>query len=46
MGGISGPGIEPSCLDSDTAGIKDEAGAEIGGEPVDASVVANTVVGI
>ena len=40
MGGASGPGVEPNCL-----GIKDEMGAEIGGDIVDLSVVANTVVG-
>jgi hypothetical protein len=42
VGVFSGPGVEPSCLG--TASIDDESGAEIGGT-VDASVVANTVVG-
>ena len=42
MGVISGPGVDPSR--SVTAGINDEMGAEIGGETVDVSVVANTGV--
>ena len=41
--GVSGPGVEPSCLG--TASIDDETGAEIESVEVDASVVANTVVG-
>ena len=41
--GISGPGIEPSCLG--TACIHDGTGVEIGGFNVDAFVVAITVVG-
>ena len=43
VGGISSPGVEPSRLG--TAGINDETGAKIGGDTVDVSVVANTVVG-
>ena len=39
VGGVSGPGVEPSCLG--TARINDETGAD---DTVDASVVANTVV--
>jgi hypothetical protein len=42
VGGVSGPGVEPSC--SGTAHVNDEMGTEIGGDAVDASVVANTVV--
>ena len=42
MGGVSGPEIEPSL---GRASIDDETGAEIGDDMVDASVVANTVVG-
>ena len=41
--GISGPGIEPSCLG--TANFDDETGAEIGGDTVNAFAVAITVVG-
>ena len=37
-----GPGVEPSCLG--TASINDETGARVGGDTVDASVVANTVM--
>lgn len=44
MCGVSGPGVEPSCLGI-AANIDDETGAEIGGAPVDASVVVNSVVG-
>ena len=40
VSGVSGPGIETG-----TASIDDDTGAEIGGDTVDASVVANTVVG-
>jgi len=40
VGDVSGPGVEPSCLDAAS-----EAGAEIGGDTIDASVVSNTVVG-
>ena len=43
MGGVSGPGLEPSCLG--TACIDDETGTDIGVEIGDASVVVNTVVG-
>ena len=45
VGGISGPGVKPSCLRK--ACINDEAGAEIGDDTVDASImpVAKTVVG-
>ena len=43
MGGVSGPGVEPSWLG--TASIDDEMGAKIGGDTMDASVVANSVVG-
>ena len=42
MNGVSGPGVEPSCLG--TASIRDETGAGIGDDTVDASVVANIVV--
>ena len=43
MNGVSGPGVEPSCLG--TASIRDETGAGIGigDDTVDASVVANIV---
>ena len=44
VGGVSGPGVEPSC--PGTASTDDETGAEIGGDTVDASVVVNTVVGV
>jgi hypothetical protein len=45
VGGLSGPRrVGPSCLR--TVGINDETGAEIGGDTVDASVVANSVVGV
>ena len=44
VGGVCGAGLEPSCLDA--AGIDDGVGTEIGGDAVDASVVANTVVGV
>ena len=40
--GESGLGVEPSCLGR--ASIDDETGAGIGGDTVDASAVANTVV--
>ena len=43
MGGVSGPEVEPSL---GRASIDDETGAEIGDDTVDASVVANTVVGM
>ena len=43
VGRVSGPGVEPSC--SGTARINDETGPEIGGDTVDASVVAITVMG-
>ena len=36
VGGVSGPGVEPSCLGN-------ESGAEVGGDNADASGVANTV---
>ena len=42
VGVISRPGVEPSL--SETVGFNDEMGAEIGGETVDVSVVANTGV--
>ena len=42
MGGVSGPGLKPSCLGM--ACIDDEMGT-IGVEIGDASVVVNTVVG-
>ena len=38
VGGVSGPGVEPSRL-----AINDDMGAEIGDDTVDASVVANMV---
>ena len=38
---VSGPGLEPSCLG--TAGVN--GGVFIGCDAVDASIVANTVVG-
>ena len=41
VGGVSGPGVEPSCLRR--ASINDETGAEFGDDTVDAS--AKTVVG-
>ena len=44
VGGLSGPRVEPSCLR--TVGINDETGAEIGADTVDASLVANSVVGV
>jgi hypothetical protein len=43
VGGVSGPGVEPSCLRK--VSINDETGAEIGDDTVDASIVAKTVVG-
>jgi hypothetical protein len=43
MGGVSGPGVEAIC--SRIAGMNDETGAKIGGDIVEASVVANAVVG-
>ena len=43
MGGVSGPEVEPSL---GRASNEDETGAEIGDDTVDASVVANTVVGV
>ena len=43
VGGVSGPGVEPSCLRK--ASINDETGAELGDDAVDASIVAKTVVG-
>ena len=38
-GGVSGPGVEPSCLG--TANVNDETVAEIEGDTTDASVVVN-----
>jgi hypothetical protein len=45
VGEVSGPGLEPSCLcvAGLAAGISDGVGTEI--DAVDASVVANNVVG-
>lgn len=43
VGEVSGLGVEASCLGA--AGINNETGAEAGGDTVDASVAANTVVG-
>jgi hypothetical protein len=43
MGGVSGPGVEPSCLGK--AGVDDETSAEIGVDTADASLVASTEVG-
>ena len=43
VGGVCGARLEPSCLDA--AGINDGVGTEIGRDAVDASVVANTLVG-
>ena len=44
VGGVSGPGVDSSCR-LGIASIDDVTGAEIGGDTVDASIVANTVVG-
>ena len=44
VSGVSGSGVESSCLGR--ARINDETGTESGGDTVDASVVANTVVGV
>ena len=43
LGGVSGPGVEPSCLRKPS--INDKPGAELGDDTVDASTVAKTVVG-
>jgi len=43
VGGVSGPGVKPSCLG--IASINDETGAQIGDDTVDTSAVANIVVG-
>ena len=43
VGGVSGPGVEPSCLG--TLGINDETAAAFGDDTVDASVLGNTLVG-
>ena len=43
MSGVSGPGVDPSCLG--IGGMNDETGAEIGRNAVDASAVVKAVEG-